>query len=80
MDKKARDLKNDKLLLVSEAFSKEIQEKAPEALRRMPCFFIAAPSLRKIVNKEPAQFTFQESQFIDFMIMQSKYDQNIVRA
>uniref|UniRef100_A0A914QHJ7 IRG-type G domain-containing protein n=1 Tax=Panagrolaimus davidi TaxID=227884 RepID=A0A914QHJ7_9BILA len=62
---------------MSEAFKREIERTKIAELRKVPCFFISAYSLRDHMNGKESD-VYQEKLFIDFIIAESKRRRNIV--
>uniref|UniRef100_A0A914C341 IRG-type G domain-containing protein n=1 Tax=Acrobeloides nanus TaxID=290746 RepID=A0A914C341_9BILA len=67
---------NNHLDYLQKFYAREIKERAPD-LHRVPCYFVSAPELRKLVNGKGKAF-YQEAKLLEYIKLMSMYQRNIV--
>uniref|UniRef100_A0A914Z0L8 IRG-type G domain-containing protein n=1 Tax=Panagrolaimus superbus TaxID=310955 RepID=A0A914Z0L8_9BILA len=63
---------------MSDFYIGEIARAEKPELRRVPCFFVSAYSLRDLINGEEPEAVYHEQAFLDYIKTKSKYSRNYV--
>ena len=69
--------KNTCIILVAQKYKEQIDMSGEEGLKKIPCYFVSAFSMQKLVIGKTDLF-YQEAKLLEYITLQSKHSRNIV--